>query len=662
MTKIILRKGSGVPDPNALAEAELALDIGNGALYSRLEDGAIHQLNDFSGSGGGGDSLWEQNGSDIYYNSGNVGINDDAPDRRLTVKGTQQIIGRFESTSTVKGTINFSDANSTSANNQWIGARGTNLILGAGNQERLTIDAEGNVGIGTSAPNKRFEVARLGTAETISGLDGNTALVVTKGGGTATSGACAAFVGGDNTTVVGITMGGLTDPRQSRILHSNIDDSLNFHTGNQAVPRLTIDSAGDATFSGTVNADRLNSASWVNGVNFFNTNAGSCGFRLNTSAEMLPISSDGSVANATMSLGTGAHRFKNAYFSGTVNSADGYFSGKVGIGMTPAMRLKAWQEEFEARVKADPEADKEAVLRDITDDAFGVMPTEEIVAEWMEDKAAGDALQVNGGGSFSGTVNATNLKSATGSTGIRFVTTAVVPTVDASTGSSNGQIDLGISANKWKDAHFSGTVSASSLTATNVYRTLANSCGIQFDVTAVVPTNNAGSRQNNLVDFGSTTYKWKNAHFAGTVNAGAFVGDGSGLTNLPSGGPTYTAGNGISISNNQIAMKGSYTGNFSATGTITGTDCIATSDERLKDNIATAPVGLIDHLKGREWDWLETREKGSGVVAQELEKVLPHLVHEDDEGMKSVSYNGLIAYLIEEVKALKAEVETLRNG
>ena len=51
MTKIILRKGSGVPDPNALAEAELALDVGIGALYSRLEDGAVHQLNDFSGSG-----------------------------------------------------------------------------------------------------------------------------------------------------------------------------------------------------------------------------------------------------------------------------------------------------------------------------------------------------------------------------------------------------------------------------------------------------------------------------------------------------------------------------------------------------------------------------------------------------------------------------------
>jgi hypothetical protein len=50
------------------------------------------------------------------------------------------------------------------------------------------------------------------------------------------------------------------------------------------------------------------------------------------------------------------------------------------------------------------------------------------------------------------------------------------------------------------------------------------------------------------------------------------------------------------------------------------------------------------------------------VVAQELEKVLPHLVHEDADGMKSVSYNGLVAYLIEEVKALKSEVEELKRS
>ena len=93
---------------------------------------------------------------------------------------------------------------------------------------------------------------------------------------------------------------------------------------------------------------------------------------------------------------------------------------------------------------------------------------------------------------------------------------------------------------------------------------------------------------------------------------------------------------------------------------VSANDFVADSDERLKDNITTAPVGLIDSLKGREWEWKESGEKGSGVVAQELEEVLPHLVHTDDEGMKSVSYNGLVAYLIEEVKALRAEVEELK--
>ena len=104
----------------------------------------------------------------------------------------------------------------------------------------------------------------------------------------------------------------------------------------------------------------------------------------------------------------------------------------------------------------------------------------------------------------------------------------------------------------------------------------------------------------------------------------------------------------------------STSGHIRTIGNVYAVNVQASSDERLKDNITTAPVGLIDSLKGREWDWQESGEKGSGVVAQELEKVLPHLVEEDEDGMKSVAYNGLVAYLIEEIKALKAEVEALK--
>ena len=116
-----------------------------------------------------------------------------------------------------------------------------------------------------------------------------------------------------------------------------------------------------------------------------------------------------------------------------------------------------------------------------------------------------------------------------------------------------------------------------------------------------------------------------------------------------------SAGNGISISSGKINMSGSYTGSFTATSDIT-----AYSDEALKKNITTAPCDVIDQLRGVEFEWKEDGRFGSGVIAQEVEQVLPHLIHDHEDGHKSVNYMGLIGYLIEEVKSLKAEVEALR--
>ena len=117
-----------------------------------------------------------------------------------------------------------------------------------------------------------------------------------------------------------------------------------------------------------------------------------------------------------------------------------------------------------------------------------------------------------------------------------------------------------------------------------------------------------------------------------------------------------SAGNGISISSGKIQMSGSYTGSFTASGDVT-----AYSDEALKMNITTAPCDVIEQLRGVEFEWKEDGRFGSGVIAQEVEQVLPHLVHMHEDGHKSVNYNGLMGYLIEEVKALKAEVEALRG-
>lgn len=117
------------------------------------------------------------------------------------------------------------------------------------------------------------------------------------------------------------------------------------------------------------------------------------------------------------------------------------------------------------------------------------------------------------------------------------------------------------------------------------------------------------------------------------------------------------AGNGISVASSKISMTGSFTGTFTATGDVT-----AYSDEALKKNIITAPCDVIDQLRGVEFEWKEGGNFGSGVIAQEVEQVLPHLIHKHEDGHKSVNYNGLLGYLIEEVKALKAEVEALRGS
>ena len=101
-------------------------------------------------------------------------------------------------------------------------------------------------------------------------------------------------------------------------------------------------------------------------------------------------------------------------------------------------------------------------------------------------------------------------------------------------------------------------------------------------------------------------------------------------------------------------------GNSTISGTLTATDFVASSDANKKKNVVTAPLGFIDELRGVEFEWKDGGGMSSGVIAQEVQEVLPHLVHEDVGGSLSVSYMGLIGYLIEEVKDLRKQIEEMK--
>ena len=102
-------------------------------------------------------------------------------------------------------------------------------------------------------------------------------------------------------------------------------------------------------------------------------------------------------------------------------------------------------------------------------------------------------------------------------------------------------------------------------------------------------------------------------------------------------------------------------GNLNISGIITCTDLNSTSDINLKENIQTVDNALetISSLRGVSFDWKETGRGSYGVIAQELEEILPDLVTNGE--VKSVNYNGLIGVLIEAVKELSNEVEYLKK-
>ena len=98
-----------------------------------------------------------------------------------------------------------------------------------------------------------------------------------------------------------------------------------------------------------------------------------------------------------------------------------------------------------------------------------------------------------------------------------------------------------------------------------------------------------------------------------------------------------------------------------STGTLSATDFNSTSDISLKDNIQTIvnPLDKIIKLNGVTFNWKENQKPSIGVIAQELEKVLPELVTQGE--VKSVNYNGIIGVLIEAIKELKKEIEDLKE-
>ena len=153
------------------------------------------------------------------------------------------------------------------------------------------------------------------------------------------------------------------------------------------------------------------------------------------------------------------------------------------------------------------------------------------------------------------------------------------------------------------------------------------------------------------------------------VRSAIYNGDNIVFWDVPSDGYIDIRFSGSALPSGTTEFRFEADGDFHADGNIVAYSGTTASDIALKKNVTVIDHALdkVSQLKGVLFDW-KREEKGSsaGVIAQDVEKVLPSLVTNvdnltDDSSHKGVNYNGIIGLLVESIKELKKEIEELKN-
>ena len=170
---------------------------------------------------------------------------------------------------------------------------------------------------------------------------------------------------------------------------------------------------------------------------------------------------------------------------------------------------------------------------------------------------------------------------------------------------------------------------------------------------------------------------------SGNYASAVTAGTGVSVSGSAGEGTSFAVSIGQAVATDSDVQFDSFgvgTGASGTTGEIRATNNITayySSDQRLKENIVNIPNALdkVMDINGVEFDWstkymnahggydgLFNRKHQVGVIAQEVEKVLPEVVADRPDGYKAVRYEQLVPLLIEAIKELKTEIDTHKQG
>jgi hypothetical protein len=265
---------------------------------------------------------------------------------------------------------------------------------------------------------------------------------------------------------------------------------------------------------------------------------------------------------------------------------------------------------------------------------------------------AGDitANSISGNGVALSAINASNLTSGT------------VDNARTTASSSNGASTIVL-----RDA--GGAFAAGGITATSISGNGSALTAINASSITTGTLDNARTTASS--SNGASTIVTRDSNGSFTANVGTFTTVAGTLSTAAQTNITSVG----SLGSTQISSLGVGTAASGTTGEIRATNNVTayySSDERLKDNVQVIANALakVLQIRGVEFDWnnLDEPEDGYfvrkhdvGVIAQEIEKVIPEVVGTRENGMKAVKYDRIIPLLIEAIKELKAEVDALKG-
>jgi hypothetical protein len=167
-----------------------------------------------------------------------------------------------------------------------------------------------------------------------------------------------------------------------------------------------------------------------------------------------------------------------------------------------------------------------------------------------------------------------------------------------------------------------------------------------------------------------------NNHLAITNQLGPYFGIGAqsitgvdfvlGLNmNLGISNDTVPSFTGAAPNWGQSSPNGNFFGKLDVIGGLfkNGVPVQVTSDIKLKTNIKPLENSLdkVLQLRGVEYDRIDYGNHEIGMIAQEVEQVIPDLVQEDSEGTKVLHYQNLTAVLVEAIKEQQEQINTLKQ-